>query len=190
MYLFVWSVFVLFWDRVGRGGGGAGGGEKCIVESAWFPTWGQGARVKPPAHEQSWTSQLVWRALGPLAPGSMACFIVVVLFLRMRVTHYASNVRNTAGQAEATAERRVSELEVALEETSLERDRLQQEIESGSAALDDRLAALEVRQGRRRAGRGGGVGGVAREHGRGCVVFIVSRPTSLLCLESRREREA
>ena len=39
----------------------------------------------------------------------------------------------------------MSELEALLEEASLERDRLRQEVEAGSAALDGRIAALEVR---------------------------------------------
>lgn len=75
---------------------------------------------------------------------------------RSRARHSS---RVTAGQAEATAERRFGELERLLEEVSSERDGLRREVEATSEALAERTRSLEVGGGGG-GGFGGGGGGV------------------------------
>lgn len=58
-------------------------------------------------------------------------------------------LRVSAGEAEATAERRLRELEGLLEEACSERDQYREHADSGSEALAEKLRSMEVREGRR-----------------------------------------
>lgn len=74
-------------------------------------------------------------------------FVAALFMSGVSVQLKHTHTRVTAGQAEATAERRLKELETLLKEASSDRSRLQQEVESVSESLAERLASQEVSQG-------------------------------------------